>query len=344
MATQLANFVLESANNPGTGVVTLTGAMPDRRSFISAFPQGGAVYYFLDDGTQAEWGIGTLDVSGPVTLTRVTVRGTTAGSTAPLHFAGTVRVYSDIPAEFLPLIGEDGLARVRGRILADRDWLSQNYPDRDTIAGSYSPRGWFPAGAIMDYAGPAAPAGWLLCYGQALSRTTYAALFAVIGTTYGVGDGSTTFALPDLRGRATFGVDTMGVVPAGRITADGSGIDGGQIGAAGGSEFSPRHSHGMTDPGHEHGVSDPGHDHAPARGSGFVVPAKTGGTIDAHFAGGGDDEEFATPTTGQAMTGLSLVAAGTGITIRTAGQGGSQNMPPAMMLNKIIYTGLDPQY
>jgi len=57
-----------------------------------------------------------------------------------------------------------------------------------------------PAGAVMPFAMNSAPAGWLAADGTAVSRSTYAALFSAIGTTYGVGDGSTTFALPDLRG------------------------------------------------------------------------------------------------------------------------------------------------
>jgi len=57
-----------------------------------------------------------------------------------------------------------------------------------------------PAGAIMPFAMNSAPAGWLAADGTAVSRSTYAALFAAISTTYGAGDGSTTFALPDLRG------------------------------------------------------------------------------------------------------------------------------------------------
>ena len=57
-----------------------------------------------------------------------------------------------------------------------------------------------PSGGIMAFAMNAAPSGWLAANGSAVSRTLYAALFAVIGTTYGAGDGSTTFALPDLRG------------------------------------------------------------------------------------------------------------------------------------------------
>jgi microcystin-dependent protein len=62
-----------------------------------------------------------------------------------------------------------------------------------------------PAGMIMAYAATTPPQGWVTCDGAALSRTTYAALFSIIGTSYGVGDGSTTFNAPDLRGRAPIG-------------------------------------------------------------------------------------------------------------------------------------------
>ena len=65
-----------------------------------------------------------------------------------------------------------------------------------------------PTGSVIPFAGKTAPTGWLLCQGQAVSRTTYAQLFSVIGTTFGSGDGSTTFNLPDLRGRVAVGVDS----------------------------------------------------------------------------------------------------------------------------------------
>lgn len=64
-----------------------------------------------------------------------------------------------------------------------------------------------PAGSVMAYMGTTAPPGWLLCSGQSVSRTTYSSLFAVIGTSSGAGDGSTTFTIPDLRGRFLRGVD-----------------------------------------------------------------------------------------------------------------------------------------
>lgn len=74
-------------------------------------------------------------------------------------------------------------------------------------------------GMMQVFAGAVAPAGWELCYGQAISRVTFSTLFANIGTTYGIGDGATTFNLPDLRGRFPLGADNMGVVSANRVTA-----------------------------------------------------------------------------------------------------------------------------
>lgn len=65
-----------------------------------------------------------------------------------------------------------------------------------------------PVGVINPYGGATAPDGWLLCHGQALSRTEYADLFAVIGTNFGSGDGSTTFNLPDMREATTKGAGT----------------------------------------------------------------------------------------------------------------------------------------
>lgn len=62
-----------------------------------------------------------------------------------------------------------------------------------------------PAGMVIPYAGSSAPTGYLLCDGSAVSRSTYSTLFAIISTTYGVGNGSTTFNLPDCRGLTPYG-------------------------------------------------------------------------------------------------------------------------------------------
>lgn len=78
--------------------------------------------------------------------------------------------------------------------------------------------GSVPPGSMFDFAGNSAPAGYLLCFGQAVSRSTFSVLFGVIGTTYGTGDGTSTFNLPDRRGRGSVGLDNMGGTLAGRNT------------------------------------------------------------------------------------------------------------------------------
>jgi microcystin-dependent protein len=88
-----------------------------------------------------------------------------------------------------------------------------------------------PTGAILPFAGSVAPSGWVWALGTAVSRTTYAALFAVIGTTYGAGDGSTTFNLPDLQGRVIAGYGSSG-----RLTTAGSGVNEATLGSAGGAQ------------------------------------------------------------------------------------------------------------
>ena len=67
-------------------------------------------------------------------------------------------------------------------------------------AEGLSPGATMPAGAVIFVAMDTAPSGYLKANGDAISRTTYADLFTAIGTTFGVGDGSTTFNLPDMRG------------------------------------------------------------------------------------------------------------------------------------------------
>jgi microcystin-dependent protein len=71
------------------------------------------------------------------------------------------------------------------------------FPDATTQTTAAS----LPAGVILYFANTTVPSGWLFCDGTAISRTTYAGLYLIIGTTYGVGDNSTTFNLPDLRGQ-----------------------------------------------------------------------------------------------------------------------------------------------
>lgn len=94
-----------------------------------------------------------------------------------------------------------------------------------------------PVGGGMDYWGTTAPnSAFVFPYGQAISRTTYSVLFGLIGTTHGVGDGSTTFNLPDKRGRVSAGKDDMGGSSANRLTNANDGLNGDTLGATGGGE------------------------------------------------------------------------------------------------------------
>lgn len=135
-----------------------------------------------------------------------------------------------------------------------------------------------PIGAVTAYAGTTAPAGWALCNGAAVSRTTYAGLFAVVGTTYGAGDGTTTFNLPDLRGRVPAGLDNLGGSDAGRLDwANTPGTAGGtQTHTLNLSEL-PSHSHGGGSTGDD--TPDHGHQVPVDRGGSEPGAGGTGGWL-----------------------------------------------------------------
>ena len=99
-----------------------------------------------------------------------------------------------------------------------------------------------PSGVISQYAGTTAPSGWLLCDGSAISRTTYASLFSIIGTVYGAGNGSTTFNLPNFKQKFPLGKADSGT--------------GSTLGSTGGS-IDLQHQH--TGPSHYHTVASHGH-------------------------------------------------------------------------------------
>lgn len=113
-----------------------------------------------------------------------------------------------------------------------------------------------PTGVIQMFCGSTAPTGWLLCDGSAISRTTYSALFAVMGTAYGVGDGSTTFNVPDMRSRVPIG------------SGQGSGLTNRARGASGGAESKtistsnlPAHTHSADPPATNSGTVSSDHAH-----------------------------------------------------------------------------------
>lgn len=187
-------------------------------------------------------------------------------------------------------------------------------------------------GEVTSYAGTNAPSGWFLCYGQAVSRTGYPELFFIISTTYGSGDGTTTFNLPDLRGRAEFGKDNMGGSAANRITTAGSGVDGTTLGAAGGVQ-----SFTITTP------------NLPAytpSGSVSISDTRTWITSSSFSVNGGS--VLATTSFGVGLTAptqQSVVVSSGGISGSLTGtaQGGTSTpmatLSPGLILNKIIFAG-----
>ena len=78
-----------------------------------------------------------------------------------------------------------------------------------------------PIGTILAYGGASAPSGWFICNGSAISRTTYSELFAVIGTSFGTGDGSTTFNLPDMRESVPKGAGETGQTVGAHVKSGG---------------------------------------------------------------------------------------------------------------------------
>jgi microcystin-dependent protein len=158
-----------------------------------------------------------------------------------------------------------------------------------------------PPGIVLPYAGTAAPFGWLLCYGQAVSQATYAALYAVIGTTFGPDSGG-NFTLPDARGRVIAGQDDMGGSSANRLTGQSGGVDGDTLGATGGAE-----THTLV-------VSE--------------IPAHTH-TILTGPPGGGYADPAYNSNDPRAMNSTSS---------STGGDGAHNNVQPTIILNYIIKT------
>lgn len=143
-----------------------------------------------------------------------------------------------------------------------------------------------PPGTIQFYAANTAPAGWVKANGAALSRTTYAALFAAIGTTYGVGDGSTTFTLPDMRGEFPRGWD------------DGRGIDTGRAIGTAQTDVIKNHTHGV---GLQSQLSTDGHTNA------TVGAASLNGTVSASMTSGNNSGGSAVETRPRNIALLAII-------------------------------------
>jgi microcystin-dependent protein len=153
-----------------------------------------------------------------------------------------------------------------------------------------------PSGTIADFGGPTAPSSWLLCDGSAVSRSFYANLFAAIGTTWGDGDGNTTFNLPNLQGLFT----------QGQSAATSVAQTGGSASITLSVDQLPEHNHPVVDPGHSHP-------------SVVVASVNTTGTATGAVTSG---------NTGTATTGITTGNTGTG--------GAINILPPYAVVIKII--------
>lgn len=187
-----------------------------------------------------------------------------------------------------------------------------------------------PPATILPFAGSTAPGGYLLCDGSSVSRTTYSDLFATIGTTYGVGDGSTTFNLPNLSGRMILGVS-----------------GGHALATTGGAETQiltqnelPSHSHtGTTNDGgsHTHTINDPGHVHARLNARDDGNSSNTPGQAPAGDANTNYTTGYPTES---ATTGITINSVGDhthSFTTNSTGSGSSFSiMNPFLSLNYII--------
>jgi microcystin-dependent protein len=137
-----------------------------------------------------------------------------------------------------PINGTDGVAIPAGTIIIGGVYNVTYFSSgggefvlHDFYGNPYN----IPIGGSLEFWGATVPnSNFAFMYGQAVSRTTYATLFTMFSTTYGAGDGSTTFNIPDVRGRVTAGKDNMGGSAAGFLTTAGGGVDGATLGAVGG--------------------------------------------------------------------------------------------------------------
>jgi microcystin-dependent protein len=176
-----------------------------------------------------------------------------------------------------------------------------------------------PPGSGQDYFGGVVPAGWYLCDGSLKDRLIDAPLFAEIGETYGPGDGETTFALPDCRGRVMAMLDYA----TGRLTtvADTLGAVGGADSVTLSVAEMPNHNHGVYDPTHNHGATGAG-----LVGNNLVNgQSRAVGTADGTNSGPYQNVD------------VTVYGNSTGISVQVAGGGGAHlNTQPTMAVNKLI--------
>jgi microcystin-dependent protein len=297
VSATLAAWSSTTASNNPSGATSVGTGLDDNLREIQGVIVRGLSHKGSDIASAATTDIGAVeglfhDITGTTSITSLgTVR---AGILKVLKFEGALTLTHNATSLILP--GGTSILTVDGDVgvfisEGSGNWRCVSY----TSAGRDAP-----AGMVVPYAGSAAPSGWLLCYGQAVSRTTYAGLFATISTTYGTGDGSTTFNIPDLRGRVVAGQDDMGGSSANRLTNQTDGLDGDTLGATGGAE-----THTLTE------AQMPAHTHAFDQGNSAVANGAL--RADQAFGAGG-------------------------LTESTGGGGAHNNVQPTIILNYIIKT------
>lgn len=189
--------------------------------------------------------------------------------------------------------------------------------------GQLSAGAGVPVGCIMDFAGSAAPSGWLVCGGQSLTRSGYAELFAVIGTAFGSLSG-TTFSLPDCRGRVSAGRDFDAGGSAGRLTSTTMTPDGATLGATGGAQTVTLTADQLAAHGHAYSgttASSGAHSH----------------TTDTSVGQGQDGINFAaTATPGATSEAGAHTHTYSGTTANAGGGSAHNNVQPSILMNKII--------
>lgn len=186
-------------------------------------------------------------------------------------------------------------------------------------------------GELVPWTLLSAPSGWVLPYGQALSRTTYADLWAIAqteiaagNTFFNNGNGTTTFGIGDLRGRLVAGKDDMGGAAANRLTSGGTGFSTTTLGAAGGVQIVTLTTAQIPSHVHANSLNDPGHTHAYTSFTGTQQGVS------------GSQALMGNSASGTTSTGL------TGISITNANAGGGEahgNVQPTMICNFILYVG-----
>jgi microcystin-dependent protein len=237
------------------------------------------------------------------------------------------------------------------------DGTSSQWVESTNVVASSDPNP-IPAGAMMAWASDVVPANWLLCDGSAVSRSTYASLFAAVGTTYGSGDGTTTFNLPNLKGKTIVGRDS------GQTEFDTLGETGGAKTHTLTISEIPSHTHASTLSSNVVSSSDHRHDYkfsffdnnykATGPNAGMGGGLDTAGAwrySTSRWQGGVSDgtSNQTTETAGGTTTGTSTRFSTTGdtntpsasttvgITNASAGSGGAHNnLQPYIVLNYII--------